>query len=171
MSATPTTTTELLARIDAGWAEISAYVAGLDERQLMTSGADGWSVADHLGHLAAWECSIISLLRGQPRHEGLGVPESAYLTGHDVVNALIQARTHAQPVATILTDWRTTHATLRSMIVDLADADLQRSYASYLPNEPGRRGQQPIVDRIIGNTYEHYAEHLPWMRRLLDTPG
>ena len=54
----------------------------------------GWTVKDHLTHMAAWERSTAFLLRRQPRHEGLGVPEEVYLhAGVHKINAAIREQT------------------------------------------------------------------------------
>jgi hypothetical protein len=68
---------EFLAQVADAWDGFNAAVDRLSESQLTgTQDDQGWTVKDHLTHLAAWERSTISFLEGKPRHEGLGVEAS-----------------------------------------------------------------------------------------------
>jgi hypothetical protein len=162
----------LLRRIEAGRAELDAAIAALDERQLTEiRDAQGWAVKDHLAHLAAWERSIVFLLQGRPRHEGLGVDEAAFRAsdseGFDRVNAIIQRQAAGQTLAETLTGFRAVHRELLATLDGLTDADLLRTYSSFAPDEPGEETGAPIIGWIVGNSYEHYEEHLGWIRALL----
>lgn len=129
--------------------------------------AQGWSVKDHLAHLAAWERSMAYLLRGRPRHEGLGVPEETYLrAGVDEVNAAIHARTRDRSPDEALADFRDAHRELLAALEPLSYDDLLRPYSHYLPDEPGEETGEPVLTRLLGNTTEHYAEHLGWIEDL-----
>ncbi len=167
----PTDMVTLRQRIDTGWADLAALIDRLSAVQLAATGPDGWSVADHLAHLAAWERSMVALLQGRPRHTGLGVSEVTYQAGYDAINAAIQAASHGHLPAAVLAELRATHADLLAELAILADADLQRTYSSFLPDEPGRESGAPIVGWLAGNTYEHYAEHIPWLKPLLTAPA
>jgi len=57
----------LLERIDSAWSGLSDLVAKLGPDGLMASAADGWAVKDHLVHVAAWEHSLLGLIKGQDR--------------------------------------------------------------------------------------------------------
>ena len=45
----------LLQRIEASWASLDELTAELTQAQRTTAGPDGWSVKDHLAHLALWD--------------------------------------------------------------------------------------------------------------------
>jgi hypothetical protein len=167
---------DLLRRIEAGRAELEAAIDSLDERQLTAiRDAQGWVVKDHLAHLAAWERSIVFLLQGRPRYEGLGVDEATYRTteadGFDRVNAAIRLQTAGQTLAETLAGFQAVHGELLATLDGLTDADLLRTYSSFAPDEPGEETGAPIVGWIVGNTYEHYEEHLDWIRELLQRPA
>ena len=50
----------------------------------------------------------------------------------------------------------------------LSDADLQRPYNQYQPNDPREASDnRPVVDWVSGNTWEHYAEHISWINQLV----
>jgi hypothetical protein len=163
----PRTVAELLARIEAGWTALNDLVGRLDEAQLTAPGADGWSIVDHLAHLAAWERSVIGLLRGQPRHAAMGIDRDTYERGFDAANAAIQARSAGRSLADVRAEVAATHQEVLALLAGLTDADLVRTYSSFQPNEPGEDSGAPVLNWIAGNTYDHYREHLDWIGRLV----
>lgn len=159
------TKTKLLEQITGGWEALHALVGQLNETQLTRlRSADGWTVKDHLAHLAAWERSALAIVRGEPRHAVLGVAEADYRNGDfDRMNAAIHARHHERPLADILAEWREAHAQLLAALNALTDADLLRPDTHFLPGEGGA----PLFARILSNTAEHYEEHRAWFSSLL----
>ncbi len=161
----PRSKSELERRLDASWSRLEQRIGEFDERQL-TGPADaaGWTAKDHLAHLAAWERSMVYLLQGQPRHEGLGVEEAIYLEGDDdAINAVIQSATKDLPLADVLAVLRTTHEQLRALVESMSDEQLQQPYSHFLPDEPGEDSGEPILGRISGNGDAHFAEHLGYI--------
>lgn len=156
----------LLERIDRSWAALDGAVRGLSEQQLSEPGADGWAITDHLVHIAAWERSALALVQRRPRHEALGVGEATY-EAHDVdrVNDAIYRANRGRPLADVLRDLAETHAQMRAKLAELSPADLARPYDQYLPDQGGDQTgpRRPILDWIVGNTYEHFDEHRAWM--------
>lgn len=159
------TKAELLDKIEQAWNVIQAVVSRLSEAQLAhVRSADGWSVKDHLAHLAVWERSALAIVRGEPRHRALGVDEALYARGDfDQLNAAIYERHRADPLEMVLADWSAAHQQLLTALGSLTDADLQRPDTDFLPGERG----YPLFTRIVGNTVEHYEEHHSWFSELL----
>lgn len=160
---------DLLARIESSWAALESVIGGADPVKLTESrDAEGWSVTDHLSHIAAWERSMLYLLQGRPRHEGLGVDKQLYLDGgFDEINAAIHDQTKDRSLDDALADLRWTHEQLLSQLDRLSDADLRQTYSHFLPDEPGQETGEPILLRLAGNTYEHYDEHRGWIEALV----
>jgi uncharacterized protein (TIGR03083 family) len=173
---TPRTVPELLDLLTRERAAFEQALAALTPAQLTgPRDAAGWSAQDHLVHLTAWERSVVYLLRGRPRHEGLGVDEATYLNpGDDFVNvnAAIVRQARGQSLEATQAEFQAVHAELRTLLAGLTDADLQRPYGAYLPAEPGDGPGRPVIGYIMGNTVEHYQEHLPWIQSLVaSAPG
>src|SRR5437588_10496967 len=63
----------LLQSIERSWASLDQLTEGLTEAQLARPGPAGWSVKDHIAHLAAWNLSLVALLEGRDRDAALGV--------------------------------------------------------------------------------------------------
>jgi hypothetical protein len=57
-----------------------------------------------------------------------------------------------------------THTRLVTIISALPDEDLSRPITFLQPDDPDER---PVLRKIIGDTYEHYAEHLPWIEAII----
>lgn len=157
----------LLDRIESAWEELQVVIRGLDEAQLArVDDETGWSVADHLNHLAVWERGIAYILTGRLRSEGMGVTPAqwAELT-MDEVNDVVYQQGRLRGAAAALAGFRDAHATMLDALEGLDEADLQRGYSTYdLQAKPDKR---PIIGWIIGDTYEHYGEHLGYIRESL----
>ena len=56
-------TAELLSRTKLGWDSLQAYIKSLTPEQLtVPTDPAGWTVKDHLIHLAVWEDGIVAVL-------------------------------------------------------------------------------------------------------------
>ena len=166
----PRTKDELERRLAASWSRLERRLDGIDALRL-TGPTDlaGWTPKDHLAHLAAWERSMVYLLQGKPRHEGLGVEEALYLDGDDdAINAVIHSASKDLPLVDVQPVLRSTHQELRVLVASLSDKDLQRTYAHFLPGEPGRDDGRPIIERISANSDAHFTEHLGYMEVIED---
>ncbi len=159
-----TTKAELLAEIERTWPVLNATLERLAPPQLAAKDAQGWTVKDHVVHMAAWERSVVFLLQGKPRHEGLGVNEALYEQNDvDAINAAIQQQHAELSFADALEQLRSVHGQMMSRLHTLTDVDLQRSYRHYLPDEPGEGDGPPVINVIYGNTADHFREHQTWI--------
>ena len=169
-----TTKAELLVDIERAWTSLNAALDRLTEAQMtMPQDAQGWTIKDHLIHLTFWERSVVFFLQGQPRHQALGVEEALYLKGNDdEINAAIYQQHKDLSLSETLAQLRNTHQQLLKVLQPLTDADLQKPYHHYLPEEPGEGDGPPALNVIYGNSAHHFAEHLPWIVALVkETPG
>jgi hypothetical protein len=167
----PRTKSDLMAHIDAGWDQLQAAIGQLTEAQLTgPRSEDGWTVKDHLAHIAAWEASAVAILTGQPRHVALGVDEATYAAGFEAVNAAVQAANRDRPLPDVLAGLGAVHRDLLDALGRRTEDELfVQTYARYMPAAPGEPDEFPVVNWIIGNTYEHYEEHVPWRLAIVDS--
>ncbi len=160
---------ELLRLTDAAWTQLNSALDALTPQQL-TDIRDpaGWAVKDHLVHLAAWERSVVVVLQGRPRHEGLGIAEAVYDSGdEDAINAAIQAQGQDTPPATALAELRAGHSRLLSLVAPLTDVDLYKAVSDYLPASPDDLDTRPLLGLIYSNTAHHFGEHQAWIASLV----
>ncbi len=163
------TKAELVSEIEAAWTKLNATLDHLTHAQMTEArDAEGWTVKDHLAHIAAWERSVVVFLQGKPRHVGLGVDEQLYLAGYeDAINAAIQERRKHVSLPEVLADLRAVHGQLLSLIEPLSDDELYKANSDWQPDGPGERDERPIIGMIYGNTANHFREHQQWIESLI----
>jgi hypothetical protein len=153
--------------IEEGWNELNGLVESLGRERLTVKGSDGWTVKDHLDHVAAWEKSLIALLDGTDRAAAMGIAA----TGDEETDAINDAiwKVHRDETPEqALAYFRDTHADLMRLLNRMSDDDLQRPYNDYQPNDPrDPDDNRPALDWVAGNTWEHYAEHIEWINQLV----
>lgn len=161
---------ELMERMAEGYEALERVLRGLDETQIGRPGPDeGWGIKDHLFHLAMWERGIAWLLGRRSRYEGMGVtPDEWRELTMDEVNDLVYSRNRERAAAEALATFREAHQEMLDALAPLGDADLQRPYSDFDPAAT-RYADRPIIGWIIGDTYEHYEEHLGYVRELLSS--
>jgi hypothetical protein len=156
---------ELLEKIQAGWDEMHTYLDSLSNGQkLYPTDAAGWTVKDHVMHLAAWEDGLTALLDKQYRRTYMGIDDAIWNAGDDAINAVIQQRYKDLSWADVQDKWQAVHNKLLKQIDALSEATLQTPYSAYNPKSPSQR---EIIGYIGGSTYYHYAEHLPWIKAIV----
>lgn len=159
---------ELLKRSEEQYTAYEQYLSQLSEAQLteLTDNA-GWSVKDHLYHLALAEGSLLALLDRQPIHEYMGVDWATYKQGDDAVNAMVQQRSHPLPLKEVLDTLRKNHQQIMERIRATPEAELQRPFTEYQPHDQQRTGT--VMQSLIYNTFHHYEEHIPWIIEILNS--
>jgi len=160
---------KLTADIERTWLELNAALEAMSDKSMTTiRDAEGWTVKDHIIHLAVWERSVLSLLQGRTRYEGLGVDEALYRSGDvDAINAAVQQNWELVSLEDVLMRLREIHGQFMLALEKLSDADLQRPYTDFLPTETGLSDGRLLIDVIVGNTVDHYPEHLGWIETLV----
>jgi len=161
---------QLLAEIQQTWDALNAGLQRLSEVQMTSRyDAQGWTVKDHLVHLARWEQSVVFMLQGKPRHAGLGVEEALYLTeDFDKINAVIYQQAQDVRLPEAFAQLRDVHKQMLEMLQPMTDADLQLPYRHFLPDEPGDGDGPSAYDMIYFNTAGHFSDHLGWMETLVN---
>jgi len=155
--------TELRERIGSSYAALEQTIGQLSEAQL-TAPIDGsWSAKDLLAHIAAWERVMMHFHVGDRSFEDVtGLTSVPYATTPvDQINEALYARDRAVPLGQVLASFRNSHQELLSMLEGISEADLFKPYT------PAGRSGGPLIEWIIGDSYDHYNEHRATMERLL----
>jgi hypothetical protein len=162
------TQAELLELIDAAWPQLRTIFDGTDADALVRrTDAAGWSAKDHLAHITAWEQGMISFFRSEPRFIGMGVPADVWAREDvDEINDVIFQRIRHVSLDDVKADADATHAELRAMLAGLDEGALRQPYGTYQPQEGP--GGPSAMSKASGNTHWHYAEHIPWIREILE---
>jgi uncharacterized protein (TIGR03083 family) len=162
----PITTENVLRHLVEGWDALQAFLVPLTDEQLTgPSDAVGWTVRDHLIHLATGDAGIVALLNGTSRIAAMGVDSLTWETGDDdLINDVIRQRYQSLPLPDVLALLRQSHEHLVQKIASMSDADLVRPYQDF---DPDSDQTGPVVGWIVGNSFRHYDEHLPWMAAII----
>lgn len=160
---------ELVRRIELSRATLEARIRSVPTAELTEPvGEGGWSVKDHLAHVAAWERSLVELLEGRPRHAAVDATPEEFANGdHDQLNDKVCEARRRWTLAAVLTDFESVHDELMEVLDHLSDEDLQRSYSSFQPDSPP--DDRPVIGWIDGNTFEHFDDHREAIERILES--
>ena len=119
--------------------------------------ATGWSVKDHIAHVAWHELEMIGLMQSMAL-EG----SSWWLLNTDQRNANIHEEYRNVSLEDVLATAELAYATMIEVLTELEDEDL---------NDPSRFKNMPpdwTPWRLIAsNTYQHYLEHAISIRKML----
>ena len=164
----PTNKTELLERIHQSRSALEETLDPLEEVTLTRPGPDGgWSIKDHLAHLAVWELGIAELLGGRPRFAAMQVEDAVSQgKGYDEINEVIHRLHAGLSLEQVLDEFQDAHRQLLQALDALSSEVLFRPYASYVPDGSSDR-QEPVINWINGNTFGHFDEHHGYIRALL----
>ena len=152
--------------IEKGWDELTALVESLGSEELELKGDGQWAVKDHLVHIAAWELSLVGLLDGEDQQAAMGV--AGVSGGMDAINEAVWLAHRHETAEQALAFLRASHARLMQRLSGMTDADLRRSYNHYQPNDPRDPGDdRPVIQWVAADTYEHYAEHVGYIKDIV----
>jgi len=157
------------ASIDAARNDLHSFLAAVTPGQASKRDQAGWSVKDHVAHLAVWEDSVTILFRGGRRHEALGVDEPLLTAGSfDEINEVIRARLEGSTLQEAIRTLEGAHKQLMGHLRTLRDADLNAKAREFFPQAPAN-DDRPLTSLIWDNTGGHFTAHLEWMRDLAGT--
>lgn len=161
----PASKTELLERIEQGRIGLAETINRLSEAELLRPNPEsGWTIKDHLAHLAAWEFGIAALLQRRPRWAAMGLDEATVATHEmDDLNEIVYRQNKDRPLAEVLAYFQEAQAQMLAALGRLSEEELFKPYAYYEAREASDDDTRPIMDWISGNTYEHYVEHQGWI--------
>jgi hypothetical protein len=143
-TATTPTRDETLRRMDEGWTAFHDRVSSTPSEQLELRIGDGWTRKQMLAHIGTWHDLTVDRLT---RFVDTGEPTN--LAEHeDVINARAGRAAEGRTVGEIVLATSDSYRRLRREVGTLTDAQLAAHEAW-------------AASIIAGNSYEHYAEHLP----------
>ena len=132
-----------LAQADAAWLLVLEALAGAtDEDLLRPDAAHGWSLAEIVSHLSAWEREAtvaIPILAEGKQYEAIDEERI------DQVNERFLAESRGKPAAQVRREALASHGGLMEMLHALRPEAYQGRALAW----------------VAANTYDHYREHFP----------
>lgn len=155
----------LLHQMEISWNEIQNYLASLTEEQLThRKDAAGWTAKDHIVHLALWENAGLALLERKSKREAMDITPELWEQDDDPINAVIQERYRDLPLDKVMQMFRQNHERMLKKLDTMTEEDLGLPYRHYQPNSTEER---PIIRWVIGDTIDHYREHMSWIAAIV----
>ena len=155
------------ASIDAAWKDLHSFLAAVTPDQASKRDQAGWSVKDHVTHLAAWEDSVVILFRGGRRHEALGIEEPFCAAASlNEINEVIKVRLEGTALQEAIRTLEGAHRQLMGHVRTLRDADLNAKVREFFPQAPSK-DDRLLASLLWDLTGRHFTEHLEWMRDLV----
>ena len=164
------TKADLLQHIRDSYQSLQQLISTWTDQQIVTpAGPDGWSIKDHLAHLATWERGQAAMLRREDRWAAMGLTMETAIKAEntDAINKLLYAQNRDRTLAEVRAALQDAHQQLIKAVEKLTEADLRKTYSYYQPDEPGEDDGRSIVKFLIDNSYGHYEEHTPWIKALI----
>ena len=151
---------ELLQNIRRDRAQLEALVAGVSDAEFATPGPNGgWAVKDHLSHVAAWERMIVAHLRDGSDREVAGMDQASYAAATlDELNDQLYRLHRDRPAEQVRDEFAAAHSAIGAFIGEMPG---DRLAGPYWDDDPSGR---TALDKIAGDTYLHYREHLQWIQ-------
>jgi uncharacterized protein (TIGR03083 family) len=148
-------------RIEHAWAELQHFLNGLTDEQFAgPTDANGWTVKDHMVHLAVWEDGLKTLVDGGTQQAGMEIDDATWEKDVDEINDVIFRRYRDLSLDEAKAKSQLSHETLVARLYALTDDDLMRTESDDNP--------VPLIGKIAGNTFGHYAEQMPWMQAIVE---
>ncbi len=160
------TADEVRARINAKRQELVDLIATIDAAGLSAPGPDGsWAIKDHLVHIGAWEHWLLALFEG--RNELLAMGTSGEVNEVDDINNEVWQRHRDDSIDEARRYFEDAHRDLMAVLAEKTTEDFDRPYPSSFDNAAGLTFLTPVA----ANTYEHYDEHIGWIKEMRAKPA
>ncbi len=157
---------KLLHEIASSWNELQAYIGSLTVEQLTgPTDAAGWTVKDHLIHLAMWVQAGYGILDGKLKREVLDITPEIWEQDDDPINAVLQKRYRSMPLDEVKQTLQQHHDHFLNKLDTMSEEDLQLPHSHYQAESTEKR---PIIDFVFWDTAEHYREHIPWIKAIIE---
>jgi hypothetical protein len=157
------TADEIVSRIESTWQDLDGLVSPMDVKGLSAPGPERWAVKDHLVHVGAWEHWLLALFEHRDKLAAMGADGADKQI--DDVNAVVYEKHRDDTVEQALAYFRDAHEQLMAFLRTQSTEDFLRPYATFF--DSGREAtEQPVLEAVAGNTYDHYPEHVQWIKEL-----
>jgi hypothetical protein len=165
--AIPTSADDILEEVHAARAEIEAIIDELSDEQMTQVQDDGgWTIKDHLAHIADWQRRGLGVIEGRPAWEAMGIDKETYQSlDIDGVNEILYERNRDRSLPEVLTEFRKTQEKVVLTLEQMNEDDLERE----IPTGFNERHPR-IIDIARENFAGHDHDHVEDIRQLANEP-
>ena len=164
------TSDEVRERIRSKHQELVDLIGTIPADELAAPGPNGgWAIKDHLVHIGAWEHWLLALFEGRDKLEAMGA-KGAGKTIDEVNEAVWKGHRH-DSVEQALAYFNEAHDQLMSVLDLQSTEDFERPYKTFFESDDGGSDEQPVLVAVAANTYDHYDEHIGWLKEMRAKPA
>ncbi len=151
----PQNKTELLNDIENEWSRLMVTVEKLNPDQLVKPDVGGWSPKDNLAHLTEWMKILIGYyMDNRPANEVTGIPQEELKDwDFERMNKIFYERNRSRSIDDVVDELKLIYSEVVGRLESIPFEDLMKPR---FPNDPDK---QPLLNWVLGNTSEHFAEH------------
>jgi len=159
----PKSKAELMSQIKREWSALMDVVRRLSPEQMVTPDEGGWSPKDNLAHLTEWMNILVEYyFDRRPAHEVIGVdPEVTENWDYERMNDIMFQHDRHQPLEQVLDELKSAYAKVLARLASMTFEELMK------PRQVGDFYKGSIIEWVIGNTSDHFAEHRETIAKLL----
>lgn len=161
----PTTKAEFRQRFDESWQRLESTLAAWDPEQMtVPADAKGWNVRDHVGHLCAWEASMIAFLQKEHEWDGCGLSEQDFKDADiDASNEKLREMIRNVSPQETLDMLRETNDAFLAALDAISEEEFRSPAREFHPDWREKDAKHTVVSVIASDSYRHFDEHLPWI--------
>lgn len=164
------TADEVRARIRSKRKELVDLIATIDAAALSAPGPDGgWAIKDHLVHIGAWEHWLLALFERRDKLAAMGAAGAGRTV--DEINAAVYDRHRRDTLDQARAYFDDAHDQLMAVLDTQSTEDFERPYHVFFQPAEGETSTQPVLVAVAANTYDHYDEHIGWIKEMRAKPA
>jgi hypothetical protein len=165
MTDMPMTRTSLMSAIETSWNNLQDFIQTLTNDELtQAKDATGWTVKDHLIHVAIWENANRAMLEGESKREVLEISPEVWEQDDDPINAVLQERYQNMSLNDVLQTLQENHDAMLKKLNTMTEEDFKLPYSHYQPQSTQERA---IIDYVAWDTVYHYNDHREWIAAIV----
>ncbi len=151
--------TDLIHQIQAARDQLESILNGLSDEELIHSaGPDQWSIKDIVAHITFWQQSMVQNLKRLQNGE-----PAEFINGEtDDVNEQVHSANILRPPELVMAEFNRSYKALLDVLQAFSEDDL---------NDADRfsfREGKPLHEYILGETAEHYQDHMSDLKAALE---
>ena len=164
------TADEVRERIRTKRQELVDLIDNIDATSLSAPGPDGgWAIKDHLVHIGAWERWLLALFERRDKLAAMGAAGAG--KNVDDINAAVWEKHHHDTLEQARDYFDDSHRNLMAVLDTQSTEDFERPYKVFFEPAEGEAATQPVLEAVAANTYDHYDEHIGWIKEMRAKPA
>ncbi len=151
----PQSRSELLNDIENEWSRLMVAMEKLTPDELVKPDKGGWSPKDNLAHLAEWMKVLIGYHIDKRPAEEVANLASADVQGWDIdrMNKIFFERNRNRSIDDVVDELKLVYSEIVGRLESIPFDDLLK------PRFPEQPERGPLINWVLGDTSEHFAEH------------